>query len=208
MQRPWRIGLTGGIGSGKSTFAGHLRDLGAAVIDTDAISRALTQAGGEGIAPIRAAFGGAFIDDEGALNRPLMRAHIFAHPGAKAQLEAILHPLIQAQAQRQAQAASQRVIVFDIPLLVESGHWLKQLDRIWVIDCEEQTQVQRVMQRSGWSAEAVAAVMAGQASRAQRRACADAVISNEGITPDQLRQHAHRLLSALLHSPGSDDGNS
>jgi dephospho-CoA kinase len=184
--RPLSIGLTGGIGSGKSTVAERLAELGAAVIDTDAIARQLTQAGGAAIEPIRSAFGSRFIDAQGALDRVRMREQAFADPAARRRLEAILHPLIGAEAQRQAQAAHARVTVFDVPLLVESAHWRDRVDKVLVIDCREATQLERVAQRPGWSREAAQAVIAQQASRALRRSCADAVVCNDALSLAEL----------------------
>jgi dephospho-CoA kinase len=182
-----RIGLTGGIGSGKSTVAALLAQLGATVIDTDAISRRLTLSGGAAIEPIRAAFGAEFIASDGALDRTRMRALAFSDASAKRRLEAILHPLIGSETERQADSARGALaVVFDVPLLVESGRWRARVDKILVVDCPEETQVRRVVERSGWAAAAVQAVLDQQASRAQRRAFADAVIFNDAISVDQL----------------------
>lgn len=182
-----RIGLTGGIGSGKSTVAALLAQHGAAVVDTDTIARQLTLPGGAAIESIRAAFGADFVDADGALDRARMRALAFSDPSAKRRLEAILHPLIGTQTERQAgNVRAAPAVVFDVPLLVESGRWRARVDKVLVVDCLENTQVRRVVARSGWSAPAVQAVLAQQASRAQRRACADAVIFNDAINPDQL----------------------
>ncbi len=181
-----RIGLTGGIGSGKSTVAAALAGLGASVIDTDDIARRLTQAGGAAIAPVAAAFGPAFIDATGALDRARMRERVFAEPSAKRRLEAILHPLIRDETAREAAAAAGSILVFDVPLLVESGRWREQVDRVLVVDCAEDTQVARVVARSGWPEEVVRQVIAQQARRSERRACADAVICNESLTREEL----------------------
>jgi dephospho-CoA kinase len=183
---PLRIGLTGGIGSGKSTVAALLGEHGATVIDTDAIARRLTEPGGVAIDPIRVAFGTEFIDAQGALDRARMRALAFAQPEARQRLEAILHPLIGEQTRREAQAAAAAIIVFDVPLLAESGRWRARVDRVLVVDCREELQVERVVERSGWTTEAVRAVIAQQAPRTLRRACADAVIFNDGITRREL----------------------
>jgi dephospho-CoA kinase len=181
----WRIGLTGGIGSGKSTVAGMLAALGAAVIDADAISRSVTAAGGRAIAPIRAQFGDAVIGADGAMDRQAMRAQVFSDPAARQRLEAIIHPLVATITQEQTQAALARgasCLVFDVPLLVESGkRWRQQVDRVWVVDCEPATQRERVMARSGLAAEEVDRIMAQQATRAQRLACADLVVFNQGL---------------------------
>ena len=188
-----RIGLTGGIGSGKSTVARVLARCGAAVIDTDAIAREMTLAGGAAIGPIRQAFGAAFIDGNGALDRARMRTLAFSDPGAKRQLEAILHPLIGAETETRAAAAAERVLVFDVPLLVESAHWRARVHKVLVVDCCEQSQIDRVVARSGWTPQAVQAVIDLQAARALRRACADAVIFNDGLSHDALTQHVQAL---------------
>jgi dephospho-CoA kinase len=184
-----RIGLTGGIGSGKSTVANLLVACGATLIDTDLIARQLTLPGGAAIESLRQAFGAAAIDADGALDRARMRELVFADAAAKQRLEAILHPLIGHETERQAAAARHALapaLVFDVPLLVESGHWRARVDKVLVVDCLEETQVQRVVRRSGWTPDAVRAVIAQQATRAQRRASADAVIFNDGLSGDEL----------------------
>ena len=174
-----RIGLSGGIGSGKSTVAGFWREAGATVVDTDAISRGLTAAGGAAIPAIAEEFGAALVTADGALDREAMRALVFAEAGAKQRLEHILHPMIGAETEAQAAAAPAGVVVFDVPLLVESGpRWRRRVERVLIVDCEEELQIARVMRRSGWTREAVEAVIRQQASRALRRACADALIVN------------------------------
>lgn len=189
-QRIWRIGLTGGIGSGKSTVASMLATRGAAVIDADAISRSVTAPGGRAIAAIAQAFGPAMIDTQGAMDRQVMRETVFQNPEAKKQLEAIIHPLVSQITTEQAQAAEQsghRVLVFDVPLLVESGErWRKQVDRVVVVDCDADTQRQRVMARSGLAAEEIDRIVSLQVSRAQRLACADVVIFNQGLSLAEL----------------------
>ena len=188
--RTWRIGLTGGIGSGKSTVAGFLARRGAAIIDADAISRSLTAPGGRAMADIAHTFGAAMLSPDGAMDRQAMRDRIFRDANAKRQLERIIHPLVSQMTAEQAQAAVQsghRVLVFDVPLLVESGErWRKQLDRVIVVDCDTETQTQRVTARSGLSDEEVKRIIAQQASRAQRLACADLVVFNQGIHFDEL----------------------
>lgn len=196
-----RIGLTGGIGSGKSTVLGMLADLGAASIDADAISRATTASGGAAIPAIAARFGPGFITPDGALDRDRMRAQAYAEPAARRDLEAIVHPLVGAEIERQVQAATAagaRCIVFDIPLLVESGRWRRQLDRVVVVDCSPSTQVARVVARSALSTQQVEAIIAAQAPRGLRLAAADAVVHNEGLSLDQLRV----LVSQLARSFG------
>lgn len=182
-----RIGLTGGIGSGKSTVASLLMAEGAVLVDTDAIARSIAQAGGVAMPALEAAFGPTVIATDGSLDRAAMRQLVFADAGAKARLEAILHPLIGAETQRQAAAAGEdAIVVFDVPLLVESGRWRALVDRVLVVDAREETQLQRVVARSGWTPEAVRAVIAQQASRKARRAAADAVIYNESLTLAEL----------------------
>jgi dephospho-CoA kinase len=177
-----RIGLTGGIGSGKSTVAGMLAECGAVIVDADAISRQTTAANGAAIQAIGQIFGASFITQAGALDRDAMRQLVFSDPAAKLRLEAIIHPLVKEETARQvvaAQSAGARCLVFDVPLLVESGRWRHQVDQVLVVDCTEEQQISRVMARSGWTREAVLDVMAGQASRAQRLAAADICIYNE-----------------------------
>ena len=188
-----RLGLTGGIGSGKSTVAQMLVGQGATLIDADAISRATTAAGGSAIAQITAHFGRDAINAQGAMNRDVMRQLVFAEPNVKRQLEAIIHPLVGAESALQAEAARQAgsaLVVFDIPLLVETQRWRQQLDKVLVVDCEKATQITRVMAREnathGWTREAVEKVIAQQATRAQRLAAADLVIYNDGLTLDEL----------------------
>ncbi|RYF16583.1 MAG: dephospho-CoA kinase [Comamonadaceae bacterium] len=185
-----RIGLTGGIGSGKSTVLQMLQALGAAAIDADAISRATTAPGGAAIPAIAQRFGPEFIDADGALDRGRMRERAYAHPEARRELEQIIHPLVGEEIARQVEAAlaaGARCIVFDIPLLVESGRWRAQVDRVLVVDCEPDTQVERVVARSGLTPAEVRAIIAAQAPRALRLAAADIVICNEGLTLEALR---------------------
>ncbi len=180
-----RIGLTGGIGSGKSTVAAMLAELGASIIDADAISRDLTAAGGAAMPAIASAFGAGFVNASGALDREVMRKQVFSDPGSKRRLEAIIHPLVASQTAAQALSAERAgapCVVFDVPLLVESGHWRPRLHQVLVIDCTESRQISRVMQRNAWTREAVQQVMAGQADRAQRLAAADLCIYNETVS--------------------------
>jgi len=190
---PLRIGLTGGIGSGKSTVSAMLAALGATIVDTDAIARQLTLAGGAAIEPLRLAFGDALIGADGALDRARMRELVFSDPVAKRRLETILHPLIGAETERQARDATTPTVVFDVPLLVESGRWRERVDKVLVVDCLESTQVERVVARSGWAADAVRAVIAQQATRTARRAAADAVIFNDGIDLTELERQVRSV---------------
>ena len=182
---PLRLGLTGGIGSGKSTAAEMLRACGAAVMDADAISRSLTGPRGAAIAAIAKSFGSEFINTEGALDRERMRAHVFSNDAAKKTLETIIHPLVASETERQAQIAmdaGHKTLVFDIPLLVESGRWRRQLDRVLVIDCSEPTQIERVMARSQLTRTAIEKIIHSQATRSQRLKAADWVICNDCIS--------------------------
>ena len=188
-----RIGLTGGIGSGKSTVAQLLASHGAAIFDTDAIAREISSPGGAAIAPLREAFGAALIDANGALDRAAMRGLAFTDATARRRLEAILHPLIGAEVERRAAVSRAAVQVFDVPLLVESGRWRARVDRVLVVDCSEAAQIDRVVARSGWSADAVRAVLAQQATRAARRASADAVLYNEAIPLAELARQVASL---------------
>jgi dephospho-CoA kinase len=187
------IGLTGGIGSGKSTMAGLLVELGAHLVDTDAIARSLTAPGGGAMPAVRQAFGPEFVAADGALDRARMRERAFADAGAKAQLEALLHPLIGAEALRQAALAGGRPVVFDVPLLTPASAWRARVARILVVDCTEATQAHRVAQRQGWNDALARSVIAQQLPRAQRRALADAVIHNDGISLDALRAEVQSL---------------
>ncbi len=188
-----RIGLTGGIGSGKSTVATRLVALGAVLVDTDAIAHALTAAGGAAMPAIEAAFGPGFVTREGALDRAAMRAAAFADESQRLRLQALLHPLIGAEAQRRAADAGSAPVVFDVPLLAESAHWRARVQRVLVVDCSEATQVARVARRPGWTAEAALAVIGKQAGRAARRAIADAVLHNDGIALDELARKVDAL---------------
>ena len=196
MEKVWRIGLTGGIGSGKSTAAKVLAQLGAAVIDADAWARSVTAPGGTAIAPLRAAFGEAVLDAQGGLDRQRMRALAFSDPQVKTQLEAIVHPLVKQAIDQQAQsalAAGARVLVFDIPLLVESGRWRSQVDGVLVIDCSNDTQIARVQARNGWPPEQILAVIQAQATREQRQAAADWLILNDGLGLDAFEAEVAQL---------------
>lgn len=194
-----RLGLTGGIGSGKSTVASLLAQAGAAIIDADAISRSLTQAGGMAIPAILAEFGEKLITPEGAMDRNAMRTLVFSNPQAKRQLEAIVHPLVAQGLQMQTQvalAAGKNFLVFDVPLLVESGdRWRRQVDWVCVVDCQTETQIQRVMARSALTRPEIEDIMAQQANRAKRLASADAVIYNDGIDFVQLKHLAHETMA-------------
>ncbi len=196
----WRIGLTGGIGSGKSTVLATLASLGAATIDADAISRATTASGGAAMPAIAREFGPSFVGPDGAMDRERMRAEVFARPAARQQLEAIIHPLVGAAIRAEgekAQAEGRRCLVIDIPLLVEGGRWRQALDRVLVVDCLPETQVQRVMARSRLAEAQVRAILAAQAPRAARLAAADAVIFNQGLSLAQLEAEVRQVAAGF-----------
>lgn len=201
-QQPTRLGLTGGIGSGKSTVASIFAALGAAVIDADAISRSLTAPHGAAIQTIKQEFGEAMVNADGSLSRDRMRELVFTDIREKTRLEAIIHPLIKLEMQRQDQAAiamSVKLIVYDIPLLVESQNWRATLDKVLVIDCLEKTQVKRVMLRNTLKQDSVEKIITSQASRKMRNSAADIVIFNDSITINDLREQVTRVTSRLQH---------
>lgn len=187
------VGLTGGIGCGKTTVADMFAELGAAVIDTDQIAHALTAPHGAAMPAIVAEFGPGFATPDGALDRARMRALVFSDQGAKARLEAILHPLIRDATDAAARTATGLYLIYVVPLLIESGNWRKRVARVLAIDCPEEMQIARVMARSGLSEQQVRAIMAAQVTRAQRLAAADDVILNddgiEALRPQIARLH-------------------
>jgi dephospho-CoA kinase len=192
-----RIGLTGGIGSGKSTLAQLLVARGVDLIDADALSRQLTAAHGAAMPDIEKTFGPAFIAADGSLARERMRALVFSQPEARMRLQALLHPrILSAVSEQETQLINQGkpLVVLDIPLLVESAHWRQKVDRVLVVDCSQDTQIRRVMQRSGMAAEAVQAIMATQASREQRLAAADWVVANDVDDIGQLEREAQAIV--------------
>lgn len=204
------VGLTGGIGSGKTTVADMFAMRGAAIIDTDQIAHQLTAPGGAAIGQIRGQFGDVFLTNNGAMDRAKMREYVFAEPSAKARLEAILHPLIRSEAERAAQQARGNYLIFVVPLLVESGpSWKQRVARVLVIDCPEDIQVRRVMSRNGLPESQVRAIMATQASRQQRLAAADDVINNDSdalaLVPQVDRLHA--LYTSLAAKAASGKGD-
>jgi dephospho-CoA kinase len=198
------VGLTGGIGSGKSAVADLFAARGAAVVDTDAIAHALTAPGGAAIPALREAFGAAVITPAGALDRAAMRRIAFAEPEERARLEAILHPLIRAESERQIRrAAGADFVVVVVPLLAETEGWRERADRIVVVDCPEEVQIARVMARNGLARAEVEAILAAQATRAARLAIADDVIANNAGLDRLERQvaalHARYLELAHAH---------
>lgn len=198
------VGLTGGIGCGKSTVARLFEELGATVVDTDAISHSLTRPGGEAIPALRAAFGDDYINAEGALDRPRMRQLVFSDPAAKQRLESILHPMIRTHMLAQAHAATAPYSLLVIPLLFEAGNYLEVVQRALVVDCDEATQVTRTVQRSGLSEAEVRAIMTLQVTREERLRRADDIIrNNDGM--DELWQQVvplHQEYTALFAGKG------
>lgn len=191
------VGVTGGIGSGKSTVAGLFEALGAAVVDTDAIAHELTRPGEAALAAIRARFGDGMITAEGALDRARMRALAFSDAAAKRDLEAILHPRIRAEAARRVALAQAPYVLLLVPLLAETGGSSPLVGRVLVVDCDEQLQVERTRRRSGLAEEEVHAIMAGQATRAGRLALADDIIDNNGPA-EALEEQVRRLHARYL----------
>lgn len=188
---PYIVGLTGGIGSGKSAAADCFAELGAPVIDTDAIAHELTAPDGQAMPAIVAAFGAGMATPEGALDRAAMRRLVFANPAERERLEAILHPLIRAESDHRIAAATSSgapYVILMVPLLVESGSYRNRVDRIAVVDCTPDTQIRRVMARNGLAHAEVERILAVQASREQRLAVADDVIDNEGSLAELVAQ--------------------
>lgn len=191
----FKIGLTGGIGSGKSRVADMLGGWGAAVVDTDEIARALTAAGGAAMPAIEREFGADALTSVGALDRAAMRERAFADPRVRLRLQAVLHPLIGQETERQAEAARGGYLVLVVPLLVESMvRWRDRIDRICVVDCDPETQVARVRSRSGLTDCAIRRIMAAQVARASRLGVADDVIDNGGATSSQQLRAQAKIL--------------
>ncbi len=191
-----RLGLTGGIGSGKSTVARLFEQHGAVLIDADAISRQLTAVGGKAIKPIADIFGVQYITSDGALDRTLMRQASFTDNAIRTKLEAIIHPLVGEESARLASDAvgkNAQCIVFDIPLLVESRTWRQRVDRVLVVDCVEEVQIQRVMDRNGMTREEVMKIIESQATRLERLRAADLVIFNAGPSLTQIALEVQQI---------------
>lgn len=193
------VGLTGGIGSGKTSVANLFSSSGALVVDTDAIAHDLTQPGGSAMPDIRAVFGTDAVQDDGRLNRARMRQLVFSDASAKKRLEAILHPMIYAETEKRCRQTKAPYIVLVIPLLFETGFFRREIDRILLVDCDEATQEYRVMARNGLSSAEVCAIMTTQASRAARLTAADDIILNNGGIGMLDRQvaHLHQKYSGL-----------
>jgi dephospho-CoA kinase len=188
--RRFVVGLTGGIGSGKSAAADEFARLGAAVVDTDEIARELTAAGGAAMPHIRGLFGEAFLAPSGAMDREAMRRRVFSDPLARQALERLLHPMIRAESERRIAAAAAPYVVHVVPLLIESGDYRERVDRVLVVDAPEDLQVQRVGARSGLPAAEVRAIMASQASRERRLAAADDVSDLAALHAQAAALHA------------------
>jgi dephospho-CoA kinase len=197
------VGLTGGIGSGKSSAADEFAALGAALVDSDAIAHELTRPGGTAIAALRAEFGAEYITAEGALDRARMRALVFGDAAAKRRLEGLLHPLIRQQTAARVAAARGPYVLLVVPLLLETGAYRELVQRVLVVDCSETTQIARTMARSGLTESEVRAIMAAQLPRAERVALADDVITNEGdraALREQVRALHERYLTLAAAS--------
>jgi len=194
---PYSVGLTGGIGSGKSAASDRFGELGAGVVDTDEISRELTAPAGAAIEEIRKQFGPEFVTADGGLDRARMRRLVFADAAARRKLEAILHPLIRARTRAAIAAATQPYVIVVVPLLLETGACAELVQRVLVVDCEEAEQVRRVMARSGLSAGEARRIMATQLPRAERLRRADDVLANDGDLPT-LQRRVARLHAQYL----------
>lgn len=204
---PWIVGLTGGIGSGKTLASNAFAALGVPVIDTDLISHALTGPNGLAIDAIHRAFGDNLFDDAGQLDRAKMRELVFRDPIQRKTLESILHPLIaQVALASISQHSNAPYVILAVPLLAESSEWQKRCDRILVIDCEVETQINRVMKRSGLSREQTQAIIMSQASREARKAIANEVIVNES-TPEYVIQQVTRLHDFYLQMANQSPQN-
>ncbi len=204
------VGLTGGIGCGKTTVADMFGALGASLVDTDAIAHALTAPDGAAMPALLAEFGAGFATPDGALDRAKMRELVFADPGARARLEAILHPRIREATAAAAAIATGPYVIFVVPLLIESGSWRERVTRVLAIDCSEETQVARVMARNKLTEAQVRAIMAAQVTREQRLAAADDVVLNddgiEALRPQVERLHAFYMAEAARLAASTKQG--
>lgn len=197
----WVVGLTGGIGSGKTTVADLFARHGVPVIDTDRIAHELTSRAGKAMPLVVAQFGQEYADRDGSLDRPMMRRRVFGDPLARTRLEAILHPLIRQEVEAQLRAVDAPYAIVVIPLLVERGGYDELLDRVLVVDCDPNTQIARTMARNGLQREEVQAILDAQADRALRLSRADDVIDNQG-DPKALADRVRALnekYSAFAH---------
>ncbi|MFN7834401.1 MAG: dephospho-CoA kinase [Burkholderiaceae bacterium] len=205
--KPYVIGLTGGIGSGKSLVAGHFVELGVAIIDTDELAHALTRPGAAAMPAIRAAFGESFLETDGALDRTAMRRHVFQDPAARLVLENILHPLIFAGAQAALALASTPYVLLAVPLLAKHhAQWQPIIDRVLLVDCSSETQIRRLTTCRGLSVAEAKQILAAQTSRAARQRIAHDTIENDSDVPSArigLRQAVEALHCSYLQLAGS-----
>jgi dephospho-CoA kinase len=197
VSKPYVVGLTGGIGSGKSAAADEFARLGATVVDTDVIARDVTAAGGAAIPALRGLFGAEYFDGSGAMDRAKVRDRVFSDPTMKKSLEGILHPMIRAESERQIAAATGPYVIYVVPLLVESGNYRNRVQRVAVVDCPEEVQVERVRRRSQLAEEEIRRIVATQVPRPRRRAAADDLIDNGG-TLDALHKQVRELHQTYL----------
>ena len=205
MRLPVRLGLTGGIGSGKSTVARLLAEAGAAVVDADVIARESTAPQGLAMPFIKEFFGPGFVTSAGALDREKMRQLIYSEPAARKRLESIIHPLVKLETQSQATQAiraGHRCIVFDIPLLVESGTWRQHLDHVLVVDCMSEVQISRVLARNQLARAEVEKIIAAQATREHRLSAADIVIDNDRLSMEELASEVNQMIHRFGLSSG------
>lgn len=197
------VGLTGGIGSGKSTVADLFAVHGVALVDTDVIAHRISAPDGLAMPLIAAEFGDAFVAPDGSLDRTRMRSLVFSDEGARKRLEAITHPLIRAETEREQREAQGPYVIIVVPLLVESGSWKNRVNRVLTVDCSVETQIARVMNRNGFTREQVLAIIARQASREARLAAADDVIDNNNAPLELLRTQVgaqHRAYLSLANA--------
>jgi len=196
------IGLTGGIGSGKSMVADMFAKCGATIVDTDLIAHDITAVNGAAMQAIRAQFGDDYVNPDGAMNRARMRQLVFADAGAKQRLENIVHPVIRAEAEAAAARAEGAYVMFVVPLLIESGNWKQRVSRVCVVDCDEQTQISRVCRRNAFDEAQVRAIIASQVPRAVRLAAADDIVKNDGETSELAPQieRLHELYCSLTQT--------
>ncbi|NLP61959.1 dephospho-CoA kinase [Paraburkholderia sacchari] len=192
------VGLTGGIGSGKSTVADLFAARGVPLVDTDVIAHRITAPHGIAMPAIASQFGPEFVAADGSMDRARMRTLVFGDEWARKRLEAITHPLIRAETERETREANGPYVIVVVPLLVESGGWKKRVDRVLVVDCSVETQIARVMNRNGFTREQVLAIIARQATREARLAAADDVIVNDGATLEALAQDVETLHQRYL----------
>ena len=197
------VGLTGGIGSGKSTVADLFAKRGVTLVDTDVIAHRVTASNGLAMPAIAAEFGSSFVAENGSLDRARMRALVFSDENARKRLEAITHPLIRAETERQRQQAAGPYVIVVVPLLVESGSWKTRVNRVLAVDCSVETQIERVMQRNAFTREQVLAIIARQATREARLAAADDVIVNDNRSLEQLDVDVDQLHRTYVSLAGA-----